>query len=757
MLGSQEARRRASAASLMREGLPPRIRRRRRLRSDIPTRARHETPNVLRARPPRCPRPGHRRAGLRAGHGRPGGRRGRRARGRDLLVSSETGSGKTLAFGIALAEGLLAEAPARAGQRPAGPRALIITPTRELATQVRNELQWLFAQTKLRLGVFTGGTDVRGDLAQLAPGRRPRRRDAGAPRRSRSTRKSLRLDGVRDGRARRGRRDARHGLPRGSRDAARRARRDGRRAGGSRRTLMFSATLPAADPRARGALPARRRPHRRATRRRRAPSAATRTSRYVAHLVAMGERVPAVVNLLRRHARRARHRVRDDARRRRRAARAARQRAASAPSCCRAIARSPSARAPSTALRNGEADVLVATNVAARGLDLPEVDLVVHADLPLNAEALTHRSGRTGRAGPQGHERAHRDARRAPQGRAAARRGARAVHVDAAPSERDIARAAEAEPGRGAGRRGGARQRRARGRRRPRARGPSGRARPIATPCSSRCCGASSRACPVGRARSPRSTCASAARPPRAGPRPSRGDFSRAAVLFEVNLGQSQKAEPGWLLPLICRRGGITRREVGAIRVGPQSSQFEISAEAADEFALAAGQSDPRAPHVRIQRLDCQAAGAPREGRAANHQPGPRRPRPRACGPAPRTPPKPAPIEHPLAPAPSPPKAPPRIEHKAAPHVERKARAAHRAQAPRRHIERKPPPRGHHKAPPPPHAKTEARHGPPRGKPGGRDASPPVRSDGHGAWRPPGRRPPPGPRKAGNRPPPRHR
>ena len=54
------------------------------------------------------------------------------------------------------------------------------------------------------------------------------------------------------------------------------------------------------------------------------------------------------------------------------------------------------------ALRTGRARVLVATDVAARGLDLPDVDLVVHADLPQNADALTHRSGRTGRAGKKG-------------------------------------------------------------------------------------------------------------------------------------------------------------------------------------------------------------------------------------------------------------------------------------------------------------------------------------------------------------------
>jgi superfamily II DNA/RNA helicase len=50
-------------------------------------------------------------------------------------------------------------------------------------------------------------------------------------------------------------------------------------------------------------------------------------------------------------------------------------------------------------LRAGECDVLVATDVAARGLDLPGVELVVHADLPKDADAYAHRAGRAGRVG----------------------------------------------------------------------------------------------------------------------------------------------------------------------------------------------------------------------------------------------------------------------------------------------------------------------------------------------------------------------
>ncbi|KAB1271077.1 Nucleolar RNA helicase 2 [Camelus dromedarius] len=52
--------------------------------------------------------------------------------------------------------------------------------------------------------------------------------------------------------------------------------------------------------------------------------------------------------------------------------------------------------------RNGDFGVLVATNVAARGLDIPEVDLVVQSCPPKDVESYIHRSGRTGRAGRTG-------------------------------------------------------------------------------------------------------------------------------------------------------------------------------------------------------------------------------------------------------------------------------------------------------------------------------------------------------------------
>ncbi|XP_044950296.1 DEAD-box ATP-dependent RNA helicase 9-like [Hordeum vulgare subsp. vulgare] len=52
--------------------------------------------------------------------------------------------------------------------------------------------------------------------------------------------------------------------------------------------------------------------------------------------------------------------------------------------------------------REGRFSTLIATDVAARGLDIPNVDLVIHYELPNNSEIFVHRSGRTGRAGKKG-------------------------------------------------------------------------------------------------------------------------------------------------------------------------------------------------------------------------------------------------------------------------------------------------------------------------------------------------------------------
>merc|ERR1712084_1438 len=52
--------------------------------------------------------------------------------------------------------------------------------------------------------------------------------------------------------------------------------------------------------------------------------------------------------------------------------------------------------------RRGQSDVLVATNVASRGLDFPDISLVVQFNLPQTVDIYTHRIGRTGRVGQVG-------------------------------------------------------------------------------------------------------------------------------------------------------------------------------------------------------------------------------------------------------------------------------------------------------------------------------------------------------------------
>ena len=53
--------------------------------------------------------------------------------------------------------------------------------------------------------------------------------------------------------------------------------------------------------------------------------------------------------------------------------------------------------------RNGNIEILIATDVAARGIDVPNVEVVVNYDVPQNPEYYVHRIGRTGRAGNMGY------------------------------------------------------------------------------------------------------------------------------------------------------------------------------------------------------------------------------------------------------------------------------------------------------------------------------------------------------------------
>ncbi|HEX2659823.1 MAG TPA: DEAD/DEAH box helicase, partial [Polyangia bacterium] len=315
--------------------------------------------------------------------------------GRDLLVSSQTGSGKTIAFGAVIGQTLLGDSDAKFTRKPR-PSALVIVPTRELGVQVREELTWLFKYTGLHLASFTGGTSVTGDLQAL---RRGVDVAIGTPGRLVDLVRRERLDltdvavVVLD--------EADEMLDLGFREDLETLL---KAAPATRRTIMLSATLPPeiramARQFQRDALPVDPRTG--------AGAGAAPTKQahdditYVAHLIAAGDRLPAVVNLLRA----------SDAERAivfcttREAVgvlhEALLKRGISAAAISGDRAQAERDRALDL-VRRGDARVLVATNVAARGIHLPDVDLIIHADLPLNAESLTHRSGRTGRAGRKG-------------------------------------------------------------------------------------------------------------------------------------------------------------------------------------------------------------------------------------------------------------------------------------------------------------------------------------------------------------------
>ena len=309
-----------------------------------------------------------------------------RAEGQDLLVSAQTGSGKTVAFGLAIAPTLLGDAGVFGPvERPLG---LIIAPTRELALQVERELRWLYADAGVTMASCVGGMDMRKEVRQLARGAHI---VVGTPGRLRDhiTRGSLDLSELRavvlD--------EADEMLDMGFREdlefilAA---------APAGRRTLMFSATVP--KPIAHLA-----KTYQRDALRIVATAASERHADidYQLMLVQPHERENAIINTLLYfdsgsaivfcHTREA---VKHLATR-------LGNRGFSVVSLSGELSQAERTNALQ-AMRDGRSRVCVATDVAARGIDLPNLDLVIHADMPTNPDTLLHRSGRTGRAGRKG-------------------------------------------------------------------------------------------------------------------------------------------------------------------------------------------------------------------------------------------------------------------------------------------------------------------------------------------------------------------
>jgi ATP-dependent RNA helicase DeaD len=528
--------------------------------------------------------------------------------GRDLLVSARTGSGKTVAFGLLLAETLLGEAQAFGRAGP--PVALVVAPTRELALQVRDELSWLLGPAGARVLACVGGMDPRREARALSEGAQV---VVGTPGRLRDhlDRKNLSLAAVRalvlD--------EADEMLDMGFREELEAIL---GAAPAERRTLLFSATLP------RPIVELARAYTREAARVAATPAGEAHADiAYRAHLVAPREREHAVVNVLRSLDppsalvfRATREAVTH-------AASGLSERGFQVVAISGELTQAERIRALS-ALRDGRARVLVATDVAARGLDLPGVALVLHADAPRDAAALQHRSGRTGRAGRKGLA----VLLASPPERARLERLLREVGVSAewapVPTAEEIRRADEARLGREldtAAAELGEEDREA-ARRLLEGRDPVAVAAALARRL---------RAALPAPEELPETALAASQAPARRPPGAPRRAPPRDAPWFRVTLGREQRADPKWLLPLLCRRGGVTRAEIGRIVVLARETRFEVARQAAGRFEVEARRPDPRAREVRIEPSSApsaRAAAAPvSAGRRA--PPARRRPAPR--------------------------------------------------------------------------------------------------------------------------------
>ena len=484
------------------------------------------------------------------------------AAGRDLLVSARTGSGKTVAFGLAAASTLMPDGDL---PPPGAPIALVIAPTRELALQVQTELAWLYTRT--RIASCVGGMDIRRESRALHAGCHI---VVGTPGRlgDHLRRGNLNLAALKivvlD--------EADEMLDLGFQEELEFLL---QAAPAERRTMLFSATIPhdiakLARKYQRDALRIdtidRTQPH--------------DDIEYRAITVAGHETEAALVNILRWYETQGTLvfcATRDATRR---LHQALIQRGFAAVMLSGELSQHERTTALD-ALRSGRARVGVCTDVAARGLDLPALDLVVHADLPTNPETLLHRSGRTGRAGRKGVSVLivpHAKRRRAEQVTNAAR-----VRVawDNAPDAADI--------------RGRDRERLLTD---PMLQAPDGAEKadaeallatldPVAIAAA--LLRLYQRQLPPPERISP---------PPERTPAPKAAAPAGGFVQFRISVGRNNRADPKWILPLLCRLGSVTKRDIGAIRVFDTDTRFEVSRDISAAFAAATANLPSNEPRI---------------------------------------------------------------------------------------------------------------------------------------------------------------
>ncbi len=528
------------------------------------------------------------------------------AAGRDLIVSAQTGSGKTVAFGLALAEELLAET----GAMPLAekPLALVIAPTRELALQVSRELAWLFAGAGLRIATCVGGMDASKERRALRTGPAI---VVGTPGRLRDhlERGALDLSGligvVLD--------EADEMLDMGFREDLEEildATPD------QRRTLLFSATMPGPIVRLaeryqrdalRLSLVGQDRGH--------------GDISYQAITVSPAEVENAVVNLLRFHEAETAIlfcATRDNVRR---FHATLQERGFDAVALSGEHSQSERNQALQ-ALRDRRARICVATDVAARGIDLPTLSLVIHVEIPRDAETLQHRSGRTGRAGKKGTAALIVPYNRRKRVESMLRGAKIEAEWRDAPTPEDIAGKDHA-------------------RLMEKLTAPTEydeNDRTLAAELMDRMAPADIAAALVHahRAKLPQPE-ELLANTPEAREK-AKADRHRPGfedvVWFKIGVGRRQNAEPRWILPLLCRRGHITRNEIGAIRIGQHESWFQVPSAIAPKFADALTRTASAEDEQDAIAIEAAPEGPRIEARENRKHGGPRvSPRPLGQGP----------------------------------------------------------------------------------------------------------------------------
>jgi ATP-dependent RNA helicase DeaD len=520
------------------------------------------------------------------------------ADGRDLIVSAQTGSGKTVAFGLTMASQILEGGNVVPSRLPLG---LIVAPTRELALQVSRELLWLFDKTGARIATAVGGMDPQKERRALSYGAHI---VVGTPGRLRDhlERGALDLSALRvavlD--------EADEMLDMGFREELEEIL-DATPA--ERRTLLFSATMP------KPIVALARRYQRDALRISTAGEDRGHGDiSYQAVTVAPADIEHAVINLLRLHEPESAMLFCATRENVRRLHASLVERGFDAVALSGEHSQNERNHALQ-ALRDRRARVCVATDVAARGIDLPTLSLVIHVELPRDPEALKHRSGRTGRAGKKGTavlivpyprrrrvEGMLRDARiqtewvkvPTPEDIAASDR-TRLLETLLAPVELD-------EDDRALGRQLLAER------------------------------SAEDIAAALVRAHRARLPAAEELLDGGPGQREERPQGPRAgfedSVWFRLDIGRRQNADPRWILPLLCRRGHLTKGEIGQIRIGPDETMFEVPRASLARFTAALKRTAPGGEDgeqdVRIEPAD---GAAQRPPRAAERRPMGDRPR----------------------------------------------------------------------------------------------------------------------------------